>query len=417
MLAKPISSPARAGAAAIAVSLLAPPAMAQEPNQAVTTGEPAPGMMADEPSDGFGVLFRDILGFLGIAPAGGPVDATDHGPHSAPEPARDAADIVRAVALIRPSAEQTVLQRNFFGRVVARETADLAFPLDGTLRRFPAEEGSIVGAGSVLAELDLSPFERAVERAEIQLEQAERVFQRAAQLAARGVGATTSAEDAESARDLADVALREARDALADATITAPYRALIAERLTANHVIVEPGLPIVRVHDISEMRVEIDIPERLVQRVPVASDVIFSALLPGQTTPSILQVVEFEAETEALGQSYTFALALPNASPAALLPGSSLTVTAVVPKSVSSLVLPTTAIAADAQRQPYVMVFEPTGADLGVVRARAVEVSSIDGTSFAVTGLLADVEVVETGAHLLRDGQNVRRFTRLRVEE
>ena len=329
---------------------------------------------------------------------------------------------IRPVLLLRLTAFQDVLERNFFGRVVARETANLAFPLSGTLADFPVEEGAIVEAGEVLAALDQAPFERAVERAAIELAQAERAFTRAAALVTRNVGPRTLAEDTKSARDLADVALREARDALDDATIAAPYRALVAQRLTANHVIVSPGTPIVRVHDISQARVEIDVPERLVQNLSLVDRISFRAKLPGHATPVPLALVEFHAETAAIGQSYRFTLTLPDVPTPGLLPGSSLTVTAAIAQRVPSLPVPATAIAADEDRRPYVMVFEPRdptveNASEGTVRAVPVTVTTANGVSFSVDGLPPDTEIVGAGAHLLRDGQAVRRFTGLKVEE
>jgi len=324
---------------------------------------------------------------------------------------------VRAVELMQPGTAEKALQRSFFGRVVARETADLSFPLQGTLVHFPATEGSTVPAGETLAALDLAPFERAVERARIELQQADRAFGRTQVLQERNVVSKTMKEDAESARDLADVALREALDALEDATIVAPYDALVAERLTANHVIVAPGTPIIRVHDISEMHVEIDVPERLVQRYPVIDQVLFQARFPGRGDQVDLRLVEFHAQTEAIGQSYRFTLALPSQTGLDLLPGSSLTVTAVLPKPAPAHEVPVTAIVADKKREPYVMVFEPGDAGKGTVRALPIDVASINGTSFVVRNLPSDIEIVRTGAHLLRDGQTVRRFTGLQVEE
>lgn len=367
---------------------------------------------SDTASEGDSVFDR-LLAAIGMGERAGETD--DIAP--LPKPDEESGSVIRAVELIQPGALKTVLARNFFGQVVARETADLAFPLNGKLEAFPVEEGSILPSGDLLARLDLDPFQRSLERAQIQLAQAERTYQRARDLADRGIGPTTVADDAQSARDLARVQLREARDALSDAQISAPYRALIAERLTANHVIVEPGMPIVRVHDISQMRVEIDIPERLVQRVPDLASVAFSARLPGDDEPSALTVIEFEAETADVGQSYTFTLALPDRPDPPLLPGSSLTVLATLPSPSPMLLLPVTALAADEQRQPYVMVFEPSQGDRGILSAVAVDVTSIDGNSFSVSGLPPEVQIVKTGTHLLRDGQEVRRFTSLRVEE
>lgn len=354
-----------------------------------------------------------LAGMLALAAAISPATAQTTEETAAP---------VRAVELIRTDDLQEVLERNFFGRVAARETADLAFPLNGTLARFPVEEGATVAAGAVLAELDLAPFKRAVERAEIELAQAERAYARALTLKERDAGSRVEAEDMESARDLADVALREARDALDDATITAPYRALIAERLTANHVIVAPGAPIVRVHDVSQMRVEIDVPERLFQNFPLVDQVSFRAKLPGQDEPLALTLVEFQAETAAIGQSYRFTLALPDVPTPGLLPGSSLTVTAAIPQRAPSLAAPAAAIVAGDDRQPYVMVFEPNdpaaeNAGDGRVRATPVTVTTANGVSFSVDGLPPGVEIVAAGAHLLRDGEAVRRYTGLKVEE
>ncbi|MEO0383785.1 MAG: efflux RND transporter periplasmic adaptor subunit [Pseudomonadota bacterium] len=387
--------------------VLAPQALAQEtaPTGAATEQQ--------EPEDVSPSFVEQALALIGVG-VEEPVDGE--------EPAEEVVDettapVLRAVELATPADRQTILQRNFFGRVVARETADLAFPLNGTLVALPIEEGTVVEPGQLLAQLDLAPFERAVERAELQLVQAERNLERAQELARQNVGTRTQADDAETVRDLADVALREARDALEDATITAPYRGLVAERLTANHVIVAPGTPVVRIHDVSQMRVDIDVPERLLQRFPRVDQVTFTAHPLGSDTPIELSIVEFQAQTERVGQSYQFSLALPDVSSMALLPGSSLTVTAALPHQTLSLILPTTAIAADENRDPYVMVFEPAGAEEGVVRAVEVDVTSMDGTSFEVTGLSSDVEVVNVGAHLLRDGQTVRRYTGLKVEE
>ena len=197
---------------------------------------------------------------------------------------------------------------------------------------------------------------------------------------------------------------------------------MIAERLTANHVIVAPGTPIVRVHDVSQMRVEIDVPERLFQNFPLVYQVSFRARLPGQDAPLALTLVEFQAETAAIGQSYRFTLALPDVPTPGLLPGSSLTVTAAIPQRAPSLAAPAAAIVADDNRQPYVMVFEPNdpaaeNAGEGTVRATPVTVTTTNGVSFSVDGLPPDIEIVAAGAHLLRDGEAVRRYTGLRVEE
>ena len=179
-------------------------------------------------------------------------------------PSGDVAPI-RAVKLIQAGGEAAALERVFFGQVAARETVDLSFEVGGRLTMFDAQEGQFLDQGVQIAAMDLAPFERAVERATLQLAQANRDLTRAQTLVQSNAASATQAENVETVRDLAAVSLREATDALADATLAAPFRALVASRLTPNFANVTPGQPIVRLHDMSEVRVEIDVPERLFQ--------------------------------------------------------------------------------------------------------------------------------------------------------
>ncbi|MBO9427032.1 efflux RND transporter periplasmic adaptor subunit [Labrenzia sp. R4_1] len=324
---------------------------------------------------------------------------------------------IRAVALFKPKNADFKTARQFFGRVVAKDTAQLGFERSGTLNRFPVEEGQIVQPGTLLAQLELAEFKRAVERAEINLTQSQRNYKRAKTLVARNAVAETRLEDAETAFNLARVALRDAQDALEDATIVAPYRAMISERLTANHVIVAPGTPIVELHDISSLRAEIEVPERLFQAQRDVAALNFTATWAGQTRPLALELAEFEARTGSVGQTFTVSLKLPDTAFETLLPGNSLTVHATMPSETDAVVLPPTAVSADAHRQPFVMQFEELSGDIGRVHSVPVEVDTHNGVTFLVSGLPVNAEIVRIGAHLLRDGQKVRRYTGLMVEE
>ncbi|MEE4348639.1 MAG: efflux RND transporter periplasmic adaptor subunit [Pacificimonas sp.] len=204
-----------------------------------------------------------------------------------------------------PSATMT---RQFFGQVRARETVDLSFDVGGTMVLLVPEEGERVSRDDLLASLDLDPFERAVERAELALAMATREAERTATLADRQVGAVARAEDAATARDMAAVALRDARAALADASLRAPFDGLVAVRITPAFSAVSPGQPILRLHDLSELRVEFALPERMLQQVGTLDTVVFTAELPGGREAA-LRVVAFQPDTDRVGQSYRVTLA------------------------------------------------------------------------------------------------------------
>ncbi len=310
-------------------------------------------------------------------------------------------------------SEDASISRQFFGQVAALETVNISFEVGGYLETLQAQEGTVIEAGTLLASLDLAPFERAVERAELALAQANRDFERAQELASRNVSSEVRAQDAATARNLADVALREARDALADAQIRAPFDGLVADRLATAFSTIEPGMPILRLHNMSETRVEFDLPERLLSQIGDPSAVTFTGVMAGQDTPIPLTFGEFRAETGQVGQSYTISLA--TTSEVSLLPGRTITVRAQVPTDQDGVTLPSTAIRTSPEGAQYVVTLQGDG-PVYTAAHRPVDVTTSNGTEFRVAGLPAGIEIVAVGAHLIKDDQRVKRFTGLTVE-
>ena len=69
-------------------------------------------------------------------------------------------DAPRPVKLMTIEAGAAPISRQFFGRVRARSTVDLAFQVPGQIISFPVTEGTPVKEGALVAQLDLEPFER-----------------------------------------------------------------------------------------------------------------------------------------------------------------------------------------------------------------------------------------------------------------
>lgn len=358
----------------------------------------------DESEDGGGGVVaagdRDALADerRDAAPA---ADETAVGAASAPA--------VRTMTVASPTS---TAERQFFGRVRARETVDMAFEVGGALERLIPEEGMRVPRGAIIAQLRLDPFERAVARATLDRDLAAREVARARRLAETAAGPASRAEDAEIALDLAEVALRDARAALDDATLTAPFDALVAVRIAAQHASVSPGEPVLRLHDMSETRVSVAIPERLLAAAGGLDALRFAARLPtGDATP--LRLVAYQSEADGVDQSFRVTLAFDEDAPPGLMPGASVTVRVSTPvNGPPGASVPAEALVAGNDRSAAVFVLEADG-DALVTRRRSVQVGSATGAGFLVEGLSPGEEIVAAGAHRLRDGQRVRRFAAL----
>ncbi|AUC56045.1 efflux transporter periplasmic adaptor subunit (plasmid) [Sagittula sp. P11] len=324
----------------------------------------------------------------------------------------------RPVKLMTIEAGAAPIARQFFGRVRARSTVDLAFQVPGQIVSFPVTEGTPVKEGALVAQLDLEPFERELERARVNLAKAERDAERLSSLQGNAV-AEVQVRDARTQLDLARIAAQEAESRLEDASLHAKFDALVARREVPVYTTVSAGQPVVRLHDMSELRVEIEVPEVLFRRSAdyAASSVTFTASFPGQDREYALALREFEAETAQVAQTFTLTLAFVEEVPGWVLPGASVTVKsrADLEDEGMAILLPETALVFTPDRSVAVMVFEPGEQEgRGTVRQVPVEIEMREDARVAlIEGPDTGTEIVATGASQLVDGQAVRRYTGL----
>ena len=321
-----------------------------------------------------------------------------------------AQDSLKPVKLLTVTPETASIERTFFGKVVARQTVDLAFQVGGQVVELPAVEGEITPEGEMVAQLDLESFILALEEAQLRQDQAKRVVDRYQKLQGSSV-TEVSLEDAVTQAALADVAVRNAQKNLEDATLLAPYDALVAERMIANFTTIGAGTAVVRLHDMSEVRIEIDVPEVLFQRAGNDPDITVTASFPSSDRIFPLELREFRAETSSVGQTFRLTFGMPPPEGLAILPGSSVTVSARLNDEDAGLSVPTTALIPGQDGGLTAMVFEPDIEDTGTVRRVPVTTEPMaSGRMRILDGLDPGTEIVGMGASALEDGQRVRRF-------
>lgn len=302
-------------------------------------------------------------------------------------------------------------RRIFYGRVVARETLDLAFQVGGQIVEMPIEEGAFMSAGDLVARLDQVPFELALENAAAQQSQAARLVSRYKKLVGSSI-AETNLQDAETQLELSGIGLRSAERELANTTLLAPFDAIVAARLEPNFSTVGTGTPVVRLHDMSDLRIEIDVPEQLFQRAGQDADVTLFAEFTASDAQYPLGIREFNAETVQVGQTYTLTLGMAPQQGLNILPGSSAKVTALLNSGVSYIEVPASAVIIENDNTTSVMVYTPTGASEGTVAKTPVEIEPTDSGNVAIlSGLETGQEYVAIGADRLTNGEAVRRFT------
>lgn len=328
---------------------------------------------------------------------------------SAPAPPAMAATAPALVKTMIVEAPDAGVTRTFFGEVVARETVTLGFQVGGRLVAFHAPEGEVIEQGAVIARLDPVPFEIAVERARLELEQAHRKLDRFERL----VGNTISdaqLQDAWTEAGLAEVALRDAEYELSQTILAAPFDAMVATRHVANFSTVAAGTQVVRLHDLSEFRVDIEVPEVLIQQLGNDPNVTLQGRFPGSGDVHPLAFREMNAETAEIGQTFRVTLAFEAMVDRLLLPGASMVVSATLHDIAEGLIVPASAIATDPEGRTSALAVVETAEGLRLERVSVRVDVAADGGLRVVDGLEPGAEIVAGGLAALGDGQAVRRF-------
>ncbi|MBY5934943.1 efflux RND transporter periplasmic adaptor subunit [Tateyamaria omphalii] len=324
--------------------------------------------------------------------------------------AAEGQDAPRLVKTIVTDQVEASVQRTFFGQIAARETVDLGFQVDGRIVDLKAPEGELLPRGTRIAQLDQEPFEIEVERARLALEQSERTLNRFNRLS----GSTVSEAqvlDAQTEVNLARVALRNAEYALEQTEIFAPFDAVVAARHVANFSTIAAGTQIVRLHDLSALQVDIDVPEVLVQELGEDPDVTLTARLQGQDTEYPLAFREVNAETSQVGQTFRVTLTLDPPQGRLLLPGASVTVHARLNGMAEGIPVPPSAVGLDPNGTKFVMLVEDQDGAV-VVRRQDVSVGvAASGDILITDGLAHGAEIVVAGVGSLRSGDAIRRFS------
>ena len=318
---------------------------------------------------------------------------------------------VRTVRIETVSMVDTLIQRRFVGRVDAMSTIDLSFQVSGHLVELPAQEGVLIPKGGLIAALDKNDYRLALQQAKAQYHQAKLDVTRKRNLFKSGSLPKALFDQAETSYKLSQVALETAQRNLSYTQIVAPFDALVSQRLIDNYTNVGIHQPIVRVQELTELRVRINIPENMVKLLEQTSD--FKAVAVFKDRPSQffpLSYREHVTEAGSVAQTYEVVFGLSKEHNLHVLPG--MTVAVIIRKKEGAqapqFAVPVSAIDYDEKGAPRVWVFDPKST---TVAARSVTIGTIKKHRIPViAGLQQGDQIVTAGAHLLREGMTVRRF-------
>ncbi len=144
---------------------------------------------------------------------------------------------------------------------------------EGEIVAFPVASGAQVARGDVLLRLDSRNAALAVRVAETRVKEAESALARARQLRANNVRSAANVEDAEFVLERTQLELAQAREALADRTLRAPFDGIVGIPKVEAGDRVDVETEIITIDDRTSLLVEVEVAERYLARLSVGMQV------------------------------------------------------------------------------------------------------------------------------------------------
>ena len=149
-------------------------------------------------------------------------------------PAEPPAETIRPVITMTVADVASFSESTLPGRAKAAQEATLAFEVSGQLVERPVDVGDRVKQGDVLARLDPRDYEARVLATRGAYQTAKVQYERAEALVKEEALAVSIRDDRRALLDVADGNLRQARKALADTRLVAPFAGTVSATYVEN---------------------------------------------------------------------------------------------------------------------------------------------------------------------------------------
>ena len=344
-------------------------------------------------------------------------------------------EVIRPVLATKVGDIEGFRRDRFPGRAKAKEETNLSFRVFGPVITRPVNVGDRVKKGDLIAQIDPTDYEVALENMKGRLDRAkaDNVFatgeyKRAQRIFKEDPGAVSDTyvdqrrmEQDGTAAEIRTLtaSVERARLDLSYTTLQAPFDGTIVATYIEAFEYVKAQQPIVRLLDKSQIEMVIDVPEGLITLAPFVEKitVVFDPY-PDIELEATIQEIGREA-TEAT-RTYPVTLVMDQPEGVDILPGMAGIATgyARLPDDPTEAIkVPTHAVGSDQSGQPFVWVLKPEseppeGRSITRVRAvaekREVETGNITHAGMLIkSGLEAGEWVATAGLYTLRDGQEV----------
>jgi len=295
------------------------------------------------------------------------------------------------------------------GDVMTKQNVLIYPEMAGTLQRVYVKEGQRVKKGRILANIDDGGLGSQLAQMRTQLDLARTTFERQKRLWEQNIGSEIQYLQAKTQYEAQESAVAQMESQVAKSTIKAPFTGIIDDVVKDEGTVVAPGpgSEVFRIVNLSNMYVEVQVPESHLPTVTPGKKVeVFFPVLGEGVVTEIRQTGNF---INPGNRSFSVEIPVPNKG-GKVKPN--LTAIAKINDytNETAILIPQSVVSENATGDQYVYLTKPrdTGEGL-VVKKSVIQLGKTQGDVVeVVSGLKAGDQIIVEGARSVRDGQAVQ---------
>ena len=295
------------------------------------------------------------------------------------------------------------------GNVMTKQNV-LVYPeMSGTLQRVYVKEGQRVSAGQLLASIDDGGRSSQLSQLKTQAELSKTTFERRKRLWEQKIGSEIEYLSAKTNYEAAESAIKQAQSQLGKSTIRAPFSGIIDNVIKDQGTVVSPGpgSEVFRIVNLSDMYIEVDVPETYLGGIKVGKEAkVYFPVLGDTVTTKVRQTGNFINPSN---RAFTVEIPVPNKK-GNIKPNLTAKVNINDYTSEKAIVIPQSIISENAEGDQYVYIAELTdGENEAILKKSIIKTGKTQGSQIEILSGIKDGDhIIEEGARSVKDGQKVK---------
>jgi len=322
---------------------------------------------------------------------------------------KDSDSKLALVTTLKTNEQQFSHYLDLQGNVMTKQNVLIYPEMAGTLVKVYVKEGQKVNKGQLLASIDDGGMSSQLEQLKTQAALAKTTFERQKRLWEQKIGSEIQYLQAETNYQAVENSVKQAQSQLAKSNIRAPFSGIIDNVIQEQGTVVSPvnGQAVFRIVNLSDMYIEVDVPESYLNGVTVGKEVkVYFPVLGDSITSVVRQTGNFINPTN---RSFRVEIAVPNKKNN-IKPNLTARVQINNYSSTKAILIPQSLISENAEGEQYVYIAtEVDSNDMAVAKKQIIRTGLTQGDYVEVLeGIDPGEQVIMEGARNVRENQKVK---------